>query len=156
MTIGCYSSMFKKVCSICHECRLEMKMSPKENICRRCFSEKNQIKLYSSENNMNPGKLPPELCDMTIIEQQLISKITPCINVHLLKHGGIAFNGHCVTFPLISEYTGLFCLSQRSALWTLKRLTVNSFDVSYLPPFLTFNVLMFLRKKSNKTIFIRK
>ena len=48
---------------------------------------------------MNPGKLPPELCDMTIIEQQLISKITPCINVHLLKHGGIASSGHCVTFP---------------------------------------------------------
>jgi len=48
---------------------------------------------------MNPGKLPSELCDMTIIEQQLISKITPCINVHLLKHGGIASSGHCVTFP---------------------------------------------------------
>jgi hypothetical protein len=39
-----------KTCSICHECRLEMKMSPKENIYRRCFSDKNQIKLYSSEN----------------------------------------------------------------------------------------------------------
>ena len=74
-----------------------MKISPKENICRRCFSDKNQIKLYSSENNMNPGKLPSELCDMIIIEQQLISKITPCINVHLLKHGGIASSGHCVT-----------------------------------------------------------
>ena len=46
---------------------------------------------------MNPGKLPPEFCDMTIIEQQLISKITPCINVHLLKHGGIASSDHCVT-----------------------------------------------------------
>lgn len=48
---------------------------------------------------MNPGKLPSELCDMTIIEQQLISKITPCINVHLLKHGGVASSGHCMTFP---------------------------------------------------------
>jgi hypothetical protein len=65
----------------------------KENICRRYLSDKNQIKLYSSENNMNPGKLPSELCDMTIIEQQLISKIT----VHLLKHGGVAPSGHCGT-----------------------------------------------------------
>jgi len=61
-----------RTCSICHECRLEMKMSPNENICRRCFSDQNQIKLYSLANNMNPGKLPSELYNMTIIEQQLI------------------------------------------------------------------------------------
>ena len=24
--------------------------------------------------------------------------VSPCINVHLLKHGGIASSGHCVTF----------------------------------------------------------
>lgn len=47
---------------------------------------------------MNYGKIPSELCDRTIIEQQLISKITPCITVHLLQHGGIASSGHCVTF----------------------------------------------------------
>lgn len=47
---------------------------------------------------MNYGKLPSELCDMTFIEQQLASKITPCITVHLLQHGGIASSGHCVTF----------------------------------------------------------
>jgi hypothetical protein len=32
-----------RTCSICHECRLEMKMSPKENVCRRCFSDKNLV-----------------------------------------------------------------------------------------------------------------
>ena len=61
-----------KTCSICHECRPEMKMLPKENVCRRSFSDKNKKKLYSSSNNMNPGKLPSELYNMTIIEQQLI------------------------------------------------------------------------------------
>lgn len=34
-----------------------------------------------------------------IVEQQLICRIAPCINVHLLKHGGIGSSGHCVTFP---------------------------------------------------------
>jgi hypothetical protein len=39
------------------------------------------------------------MSDLTVIEQQLISRISPCINVHLLNHGGIGSNGHCVTFP---------------------------------------------------------
>lgn len=47
---------------------------------------------------MNPGKLLKELQGMSIVEQQLISKISPCMNVHMLKHGGIASSGHCVTF----------------------------------------------------------
>jgi hypothetical protein len=34
-----------------------------------------------------------------IVEQQLISRISPCINLHMLKHGGFAANGHCVAFP---------------------------------------------------------
>jgi hypothetical protein len=38
------------------------------------------------------------MSDLTVIEQQLISRITPCINVHLLNHGGIGSSGHCVTF----------------------------------------------------------
>jgi hypothetical protein len=55
--------------------------------------------MFSTENNMNPGKLPDELNDLSIVEQQLICRIAPCINVHLLKHGGIASSSHCVTFP---------------------------------------------------------
>ncbi|XP_033755671.1 uncharacterized protein LOC117338427 [Pecten maximus] len=48
---------------------------------------------------MDPGPLPPQLTGLTVVEQQLISRISPAINVYLLKHGGIAANGHCVTFP---------------------------------------------------------
>jgi hypothetical protein len=39
------------------------------------------------------------LKNLSIVEQQLIARISPCINVHKLKHGGIAANGHCVAFP---------------------------------------------------------
>lgn len=48
---------------------------------------------------MDPGKLPEELQGLTIIEQQLISRLSPCINVHMLSHGGVASSGHCVTSP---------------------------------------------------------
>jgi hypothetical protein len=85
-------------CIICHECRLEMNMS-QENVCRRCFTDKQPVKFFSTKNNMNPEKLPKELQGMSIVEQQLISKPSPCINVHMLKHGGVASSGHCVTFP---------------------------------------------------------
>ena len=70
-----------------------------DQICKRCKSDKNRIKLFSPENNMDPQKLPTELSGLTIIEQQLICRISPRMNVHMLKHGGIASSGHCVTFP---------------------------------------------------------
>ena len=77
-----------------------MAMAPgSETICRRCHKDKGPIKLFSNENNMNPKHMPDPLTDLSMIEQQLICKISPCINVHMLKHGGIASSGHCVTFP---------------------------------------------------------
>ena len=55
--------------------------------------------MYSAENNMDQKPLPTEFATLSIIEQQLISRISSCINIHLLKHGCIASNGHCVNFP---------------------------------------------------------
>lgn len=81
-------------CSVCHEARIDMKMF-NENTCFRCHKDKSHIKMLSSENNMNPGKVPNVLSDLSIVEQQLICRIAPCINVHLLKHGGIGSSGHC-------------------------------------------------------------
>ncbi|XP_021371429.1 uncharacterized protein LOC110466321 [Mizuhopecten yessoensis] len=48
---------------------------------------------------MDPQSVPAQLKDLTLVEQQLISRISPAINIHMLKHGGIAANGHCVAFP---------------------------------------------------------
>lgn len=61
--------------------------------------DKNMVKMFSHENNMDPGLVPTELQDLSITEQQLICRIAPAIHVHMLKHGGIAASGHCVTFP---------------------------------------------------------
>jgi hypothetical protein len=68
-------------------------MKLKNGACEKCIREKNHIKMFSSENNMDPGKMPNELKNLSIVEQQLIARISPCINVHMLKHGGIAANG---------------------------------------------------------------
>ena len=96
------------VCSICHESRIERKMTS-DTVCQRCKNDKMQVKMFSSENNMNPQPVPNELRDLSEVEQQLICRISPCINIQFLKHGGISANGHCVTFPQeINEPTNIF------------------------------------------------
>ena len=91
------SYMFNK-CSICNELKLDIKIG-KEGMCKRCQKDKSTIKMFSKENIMDPGAVPIELMNLSVIEQQLICRIAPTISIHLLKHGGIAANGHCVTFP---------------------------------------------------------
>lgn len=48
---------------------------------------------------MDPGHVPEELSGLTDAEQMLISKLVPIVQVHMLKHGGIASRGHCIAFP---------------------------------------------------------
>ena len=83
-------------CKICHERRLDSKL--KAGVCNRCTIDKNSVKMFSNENRMDPGVVPPELDGLTVVEQQLICKIAPAIQLHMLKHGGVAAKGHCVTF----------------------------------------------------------
>jgi hypothetical protein len=84
-------------------------MKVSNEICKRYSIDKNIIKLISEDNNIDPKPSPPEMSDLTVIEQQLISIISPCINVHLLNHGGIGSNGHCVTFPQEVNEPTHFC-----------------------------------------------
>jgi hypothetical protein len=84
-------------CICCKERRLDFKLV--DNVCKKCRKDKGDIKMFSKENSMDPGPVPPELLGMTVVEQQLICKISPAIQLHMLKHGGLAAKGHCVTFP---------------------------------------------------------
>ena len=44
-------------CSTCHERRLQMKMHS-EIFYHRCYLDKNKIKMFSSQNNMDPIDMP--------------------------------------------------------------------------------------------------
>ncbi|WAQ97058.1 hypothetical protein MAR_029748 [Mya arenaria] len=72
-------------CNICHETRLSLGLHT-DSVCKRCKADKHEIKMFSHENKMNP-------------EQQLIARISPCMNIFMLKHGGVASSGHSVTIP---------------------------------------------------------
>ena len=56
-------------------------------------------KVWSGENNMDPMAFPEILSNMSDAEKSFIPRLEHTVHVHLLKHGGIASKGHCITFP---------------------------------------------------------
>ena len=60
--------------------------------------------MFSNENSKDPGEAPAELTGLSVVEQQLISRIAPAIHVHLLKHGGMVSSDRCVTFAKMNQH----------------------------------------------------
>ncbi|XP_078350740.1 uncharacterized protein LOC144635515 [Oculina patagonica] len=84
-------------CDVCKERRLECKGTG--NVCTRCRKDRNDPKVWSNDNQMDPMAVPQELSGMSDAEQMLIARLAPTVHVHMLKHGGIASKGHCIAFP---------------------------------------------------------
>ena len=67
--------------------------------CLRCKRDKGNPKLYSQENDMDPGALPLELQGLTDIEEMLIARASPIMCVYR-KHGGQrGHRGHVLNLP---------------------------------------------------------
>ena len=73
---------------------------------------------------MDPCKVPPELSDLTFIEEQLICRISP---------GGIASSGHCVTFPQdVDELAKIFSrLPKEIQILKIKKSGLNDFSKEF-------------------------
>lgn len=68
--------------------------------CFRCKKEKMSPKKFSAENDMIPSKVPPELQGLTQIEEMLIARAFPVIQVYTKPNGGQkAYKGHVLTLP---------------------------------------------------------
>lgn len=49
---------------------------------------------------MDPGLVvPPELAELTYLEQQLIAKIHPVVSVYRIRGQQIGYSGHVINFP---------------------------------------------------------
>ena len=48
-------------CATCHKTFPGMKMAAKHDECIRCSRDRGTPKLYSEDNNMHPGAIPPQL-----------------------------------------------------------------------------------------------
>ena len=86
-----------KLCSICHELWPTL-VSGTEHpyICTRCKKDKNDTKLFSAENDMDPGSVPSCLQNLSQVEEMLIARACPIITIYR-KHGGQRrYKGHVV------------------------------------------------------------
>ena len=52
-------------------------------MCEKCSYDNNTLNMFSSQNKMSPSKAHYELSSLSMIEQQMISRISHCIIVHM-------------------------------------------------------------------------
>ena len=79
--------------------------------------------------------IPPYLNNLSAVEKALISKITVCTNVHMLRHGMLSAKGHSISIPqrmaiatklpLLPEDVGLIILRRQGSNNTTKHYTVQ-------------------------------
>ena len=91
-----------QLCSTCHELwptQVCARAKDSSFECTRCKRDKKNPKLYSADNDMHPGPVPPCLQDLTQVEEMLIARACPIMCV-FHKHGGQrAYKGHVVNLP---------------------------------------------------------
>jgi len=70
------------MCYICQECYpgIKVRLTTQGPTCNRCGKEKPPHQ-FSSSNNMDLGPKPNELANLTQIEEMLIARINPILQV---------------------------------------------------------------------------
>ncbi|XP_066914869.1 uncharacterized protein [Clytia hemisphaerica] len=91
-------------CQTCFE-SWPIKITSKVNsvndyICTRCKRDKGTPKKFSSENNMKPSPVPEALKGLNQIEEMLIARAFPVMQVYTRPRGGQrAYKGHVLNLP---------------------------------------------------------
>ena len=86
-------------CTICHEA-WPLKSKPKSPyVCSRCSRDKKSPRNFSVENSLIPSSIPPELKNLTQIEEMLIARALPIMRVYIKPGGQRGFSGHCINLP---------------------------------------------------------
>ena len=86
-------------CDTCLESFPGLSIKVSENQCVRCSRDKKTPKLYSADNNIDPGPVSQELQGLSQVEEMLISAVMPIMTVYRLPHGQLGYNGHVVNLP---------------------------------------------------------
>ncbi|CAG8738093.1 22149_t:CDS:1, partial [Rhizophagus irregularis] len=72
------NSFINKFCPVCNERFPSIELISGQ--CRHCYYDKNTVKKFSADNNMDPGDVPEELRDLTKIKEMLIARIFPIVS----------------------------------------------------------------------------
>ena len=85
---------------ICQEGYIGITVSrtPQGPICTRCKQEKG-IHRFSIENNMDPEAQPIDLENLTQVEEMLIARVSPILQVTHATGGQLKYRGHTISFP---------------------------------------------------------
>ena len=88
------------VCSICKECYpgIVKKKFHDAYSCSRCILERKGHR-FSFENNMDPDIQPPILTVLTQVEEMLISRANPILQVTHAHGGKYKYSSHTICFP---------------------------------------------------------
>ena len=94
------NSLVHRQCVTCKETwPAKERFTPPIFECLRCKRDNGNPKLYSQENDMDPGTLPVELQGLTDIEEMLIARACPIMCVYR-KHGGQrGYKGRVLSLP---------------------------------------------------------
>jgi hypothetical protein len=88
------------MCYVCQESYAAMKVycTSERPICNRCRQEIG-IHRFSSSNNMDLGCQPQELANLTQVEEMLIARVNPILQVTHATGGQYKYKGHTISFP---------------------------------------------------------
>ena len=88
-----------KLCNVCHRRWFDLHIE-EDGSCTLChkFNVKNEVNIFSADNNMDPGPQPDVLKKLTFVEEQLIAQVHPVITVYRLKGGQFGYSGQVINF----------------------------------------------------------
>ena len=88
-------------CFYCKEVLLGEKLN-KNKMCQKCHNDDKrrapeEVRKWSAANNMHPDeKVPPELSDLTPVEQSAIQRMFVVMKIYRLPRGATFLKGHCL------------------------------------------------------------
>ena len=89
-------------CRHCDELLFDQKLKVRDQRCSKCshewrHSKPGQIMMWSEENDMHCTDLPPELQNLTPVEQSAIQRLSVVMKIYRLAGGALHLKGHCLT-----------------------------------------------------------
>ena len=89
-------------CRHCDEELLQEKLTRRAQRCTKCKyewekSKPGQVQMWSLENDMHCTVVPPELQDLTPVEQSALQRIFVVMKIYRVSQGGLYLKGHCLS-----------------------------------------------------------
>ncbi|KAF7307266.1 ATP-dependent DNA helicase [Mycena indigotica] len=85
-------------CSGCREEGFDVQLKT-AMLCKRCDADHGEVKKWSTDNNTNPGPIPPELQNLTDLEEMLIARVKTVMQVRYTKGRQLCYKDHIVNLP---------------------------------------------------------